>query len=225
MLFADRRDAGRRLAAALTDLRGRDVIVLAVPRGGVEVGYEIARALDAPLDVILTHKVGAPGNPEYAIGAVSEIGAVELNEAEIRLADLPRAAVEAEIALQRAEIERRKALYRGGRPLPPLTGRTVIVTDDGIATGFTIGAALRAVRSAGPAELILAVPVAPPDALNELASLADRVVCLATPQPFYAVGLWYRSFDQTSDEEVTELLAAAQRPRRPAEGSGATGSG
>jgi putative phosphoribosyl transferase len=210
MLFADRRDAGRRLAAALADLRGRDVLVLAIPRGGVEVGFEIARALGAPLDVILTHKVGAPGNPEYAIGAVSEIGEVELNEREIRLAGIPRAAVEAEIAHQRAEIERRKALYRGGRPLPPLAGRVVIVTDDGVATGFTIGAALRAVRGAQPAELVLAVPVAPPEALAELAPLADRVVCLATPEPFHAVGLWYQVFDQTSDEQVKALLAAAQ---------------
>lgn len=215
MLFANRCDAGRRLAAALADLRGRDVIVLAIPRGGVEVGYEIARALDAPLDVILTHKVGAPENPEYAIGAVSEIGAVELNEAEIRAAGIPHAEVEAEVARQRAEIERRRQLYRDGRPLPPLAGRVVIVTDDGVATGFTIGAALRAVRGAAPAELVLAVPVAPAETLTELAPLADRVVCLATPDPFWAVGLWYRTFEQTSDERVRQLLAAARRLGEP----------
>lgn len=215
MLFANRCDAGRRLAAALADLRGRDVIVLAIPRGGVEVGYEIARALDAPLDVILTHKVGAPENPEYAIGAVSEIGAVELNEAEIRAAGIPHAEVEAEVARQRAEIERRRQLYRDGRPLPPLAGRVVIVTDDGVATGFTIGAALRAVRGAAPAELVLAVPVAPAETLTELAPLADRVVCLATPEPFWAVGLWYRTFEQTSDERVRQLLAAARRLGEP----------
>lgn len=212
MLFADRYEAGRRLAAALADLRGPDLIVLAVPRGGVEVGYEIAHALGAPLDVILTHKVSAPENPEYAIGAVSEIGEVELNEAEIRSAGIPRAEVEAEVARQRAEIERRKQLYRDGRPLPPLAGRVVVVTDDGIATGFTIGAALRAVRGARPAELVLAVPVAPAEALAELSPLADRVVCLATPQPFWAVGLWYRTFEQTGDERVRDLLAASRRP-------------
>lgn len=212
MLFADRYDAGRRLAAALADLHRPDLIVLAVPRGGVEVGYEIARALGAPLDVILTHKVGAPENPEYAIGAVSEIGEVELNEGEIRSAGIPRAEVEAEVARQRAEIERRKQLYRDGRPLPPLAGRVVVVTDDGIATGFTIGAALRAVRGARPAELVLAVPVAPAEALAELSPLADRVVCLATPEPFWAVGLWYRTFEQTSDERVRDLLAASRRP-------------
>lgn len=212
MLFADRYDAGRRLAAALADLHRPDLIVLAVPRGGVEVGYEIARALGAPLDVILTHKVGAPENPEYAIGAVSEIGEVELNEAEIRSAGIPRAEIEAEVARQRAEIERRKQLYRDGRPLPPLAGRVVVVTDDGIATGFTIGAALRAVRGARPAELVLAVPVAPAEALAELSPLADRVVCLATPEPFWAVGLWYRTFEQTSDERVRDLLAASRRP-------------
>lgn len=209
MLFADRPDAGRRLAAALADYRGRDVIVLAIPRGGVEVGFEIARALSVPLDVILTHKVGAPQNPEYAIGVVSEIGQVELNEAEIRTAGLPRAEVAAEIARQRAEIERRKALYRGGRPLPPLAGRIVIVADDGIATGFTVAGALRAVRSAEPAELVLAVPVAPPETLAQLAALADRVVCLETPEPFFAVGLWYREFGQTCDERVSALLVAA----------------
>lgn len=211
MLFADRCEAGRRLAAALAGYHGRDVVVLAIPRGGVEVGFEVARALAAPLDVILTHKVGAPQNPEYAIGAVSEIGQVELNEAEIHLAGVPRAAVEEEVARQRAEIERRKALYRGGRPLPPLAGRIVIVTDDGIATGFTVAGALRAVRSANPAELVLAVPVAPPEACAQLSALADRIICLEMPEPFFAVGLWYRNFEQTSDEHVRELLAMANR--------------
>lgn len=213
MLFADRVDGGRRLAEALADLRGRPVIVLAIPRGGVEVGYEIARALAAPLDVILTHKVGAPDNPEYAIGVVSELGQVELNDAEIRAFGLPSDAVEAEVAHQRAEIERRKMLYREGQSLPPLAGKVVVVVDDGIATGYTVAGALRAVRSANPAELLLAVPVAPREALDHLAPLADRVVCLATPEPFYAVGMWYRSFGQTTDDRVRQLLSAAREAR------------
>ncbi len=206
MLFKNRSEAGMLLADALKGYAGPDTIVLALPRGGVVVGYEVAKALRAPLDVIITRKIGAPGIPEYAIGAVAENGEVLLNDEEIKH--------------QKSEIERRKILYRGGRQLPSLKGRRVILVDDGIATGFTVKTSIRAVRAEKPREIVLAVPVAPDDVIDELAATVDAVVCLATPQPFIAVGAWYQRFEQTTDDEVKSILAAtgkasSTRPSSP----------
>jgi putative phosphoribosyl transferase len=206
MIFADRRESGRRLAGELSGYRGQDAIVLALPRGGVIVGCEVARALDLALDIIVTRKIGAPGNPEYAIGAVSETGDVQLNTEEIAILGIPSAYVQEEVALQRREIERRAMLYRAGRGLPDMKGRVVILVDDGIATGFTVLATVRALKAQSPAEIVLAVPVAPPSVAHALRPEVDRIVCLATPEPFMAVGTWYRHFEQVSDEEVRACL-------------------
>ncbi len=197
------------MAARLAEFRSKKAIVIAVPRGGVVVGYEVANDLNLPLDVIVTRKIGAPDNPEYAIGAVAETGAVLLNEEEIRNFGLSRLYVERETDRQMEEIRRRVQLYRGGRGFPVVRGRTVILVDDGIATGFTLRTAIKAIRSLGPRELVLAVPVAPPDVIGDFEREVDRTVCLATPSPFFAVGAWYRHFEQTTDEEVQRYLAAA----------------
>lgn len=205
MLFADRRDAGRRLAAALGHLRDRRPIVLAVPRGGVVVGHEVSTHLGAPLDVIVPRKLRAPFNPELAIGAVAEEGAVFIDEGIAR--GVGAAYMAQEISAQRAEIARRVQVYRGDRALSPVAGRVAIVVDDGIATGATMIAALRAVRATAPARLVAAVPVAPPDGIARLAREADEVVCLAAPAVFHAVGQFYENFAQVDDREVTALLA------------------
>jgi putative phosphoribosyl transferase len=205
MIFADRRDAGHRLAAALVHLRDQHPFVLAVPRGGVVVAREVADALHAPIDVIVPRKLRAPFNPELAIGAVAEGGAVYVEE-EIAYG-ASQSYLDAEVAAQRQEIARRVEAYRGGRPLPRLDGRTAVVVDDGIATGATLVAALRAARGLGPARLVAAVPVAPPEAVARLAREADEVVCLAAPEAFHAVGQFYDDFRQVEDEEVIALLA------------------
>ena len=220
MLFKNRSEAGMLLADALKGYAGPDTIVLALPRGGVVVGYEVAKALRAPLDVIITRKIGAPGIPEYAIGAVAENGEVLLNDEEIKLLAVSPSYLREEIKHQKSEIERRKILYRGGRQLPSLKGRRVILVDDGIATGFTVKTSIRAVRAEKPREIVLAVPVAPDDVIDELAATVDAVVCLATPQPFIAVGAWYQRFEQTTDDEVKSILAAtgkasSTRPSSP----------
>ncbi len=212
MVFADRRDAGRRLAAALAHLRDRRPVVLAVPRGGVVVGREVADALQAPLDVIVPRKLRAPFNPELAIGAVAEGGAVFVDEETGR--GVGSAYLDQEIAAQRSEITRRVEVYRAGRPLPPLEGTTTIVVDDGIATGATMVAALRAVRALGPAHLVAAVPVAPPEGVARLAREAHEVVCLSAQDLFHAVGQFYADFRQVEDDEVLKLLGAAAR-RQP----------
>ena len=209
--FRDRRDAGRRLAAALARYREIRPIVLALPRGGVPVGFEVARALAAPLDVLLVRKIGAPGYPELGLGAVVD-GAdphVVLNDSVMREVMPSPGYVEAETERQLAEIERRRRLYRGDRPAPSVAGRVVILVDDGIATGGTVTAALRGLAAAKPARLVLAVPVAPPDVLETLSQLADDVVCLSAPYVFGAVGRFYEDFSQTTDEEVIRLLAEA----------------
>jgi putative phosphoribosyl transferase len=212
--FEDRRDAGRRLAAALQQFRERDPIVVALPRGGVPVAYEIAEAFGAPLDIMLVRKIGAPGHPEYGLGAVVDGHDPQtvLNEEAIRLVQPPAEYLADEQRRQLAEIERRRALYRHGRPALPLQGRTVILVDDGIATGGTVKAALKALSRIGAAHVVLAVPLAPPKILAELVDIADDVVCLASPVPFHAVGIHYRDFEQTGDAEVIALLdRAAQR--------------
>lgn len=208
MVFTDRRDAGRHLAAALDHLRDQDPVVLAVPRGGVVVGREVAERLGALLDVIVPRKLRAPYNPELAIGAVAEGGAAVLDE---MAHGVSAAYLEQETEAQRAEIARRVKAYRGGRPLPSLAGRTVIVLDDGIATGATLIAALRAVRAMAPAHLVAAVPVAPPESVARMAREADEVVCLSAPEFFQAVGQFYEDFTQVDDAEVVALLSEGRQ--------------
>ena len=210
MLFQDRTDAGRRLAQKLMQYRDKSTVVLALPRGGVVVGYEIAVALGVPLDVIITHKIPAPGNPEYAIGAVAENGETQLNQDEIRLLGISSAYIQRETQRQLEEIERRKSLYRGDKPLPPVAGRTVIIVDDGVATGYTMMAAVKAVKALRPRQIVVAVPVGPRETLDLLAEMADDVVVLDTPVPFFAVGVFYRNFEQTSDEDVRRTLDQAK---------------
>ncbi len=210
-LFQDRRDAGRQLAARLKHLRGDHPIVVGLPRGGVPVAFEVAQALDAALDVIIVRKLGVPFQPELGMGAIGEDGVRVLNEDVVRLARVPPADVAAVEARERREVERRADLYRGGQPMIPLEGRTVIVVDDGIATGGTARAALEVARAHGATRVVLAVPVAPRETVAEMATVADDVVALETPAPFYAVGEWYGQFAQTSDDEVVRLLEAAVR--------------
>lgn len=212
MRFYDRRQAGQQLAEALAFLKGRDdVIVLSIPRGGVVVGYEVAEALGAPLDIFITRKVGAPGNPEFALGAVASDGTVVLDRQVITQLDIPADYVLDEIKREREEIQRRMQLFRGDRPYPDLKGKVVVLVDDGVATGSTVLASLRALRQRSPAELILAIPVGPPETIDRLSEEADRVVVLETPEPFWAVGRFYVRFEQTTDEEVIELLKQATK--------------
>jgi len=211
MKYADRSDAGRRLAGKLAHLRDRQPVVLALPRGGVAVGFEIARALDAPLDIVLVRKIGVPWQPELALGAVTDGASPEIfiDRALADSLDVPDTYVEEETARQLEEIERRRKSYCEGRPALEIAGRTAIVVDDGIATGATMRVALQAVRRRGPARLVLAVPVAPPDTLAALAKEADEAVCLEAPIGLGAIGYFYRDFHQMSDAEVTDLLARA----------------
>ncbi|MDB5858858.1 MAG: Erythromycin esterase [Ramlibacter sp.] len=207
--YADREEAGAVLAAALQHLRGRaGLLVLALPRGGVPVGYEVARGLGAPLDVLIVRKLGHPHHEEYAMGAIASGGIRVMNaEAEryVKPADLERIT-----RREQAELERRELLYRGDAPPLVLSGRVVVLVDDGLATGSTMRAAARAVRAKAPAWTCIAVPVGAPETCEDLRDEADEVVCPAQPIPFRAVGLWYRAFPQTSDEEVRQLLAAAR---------------
>jgi predicted phosphoribosyltransferase len=207
MRFRDRREAGQLLARELAGLKGqKGLIVLGIPRGGVVVAHEVAKELGAPLDVYITRKIGAPYNPELAIGAVASDGTRVLDDDLIQRMGVPEEYVEAEAQRQRKEIERRVMAYRGSRPEPQLEDRTVILVDDGVATGATVLASLRAIRGRQPRELVLAVPVGPPETMELLSHEADRVVCLHTPEAFWAVGAFYAIFDQTSDEEVVHLL-------------------
>jgi putative phosphoribosyl transferase len=204
-LFAHRREAGERLAGALGSLRGQPVVVLGIPRGGVEVAAVVAEALEAPLDVVIPRKIGAPGNPELGLGAVAE-GVEVLDDHLIDLLGVREDYLRMEIAAQEEEIRRRSAAYRSDRPPVDLTGRIAVVVDDGVATGGTAAAALRWARSRGASRVILAVPVAPSEGVRRLSEEADEVLALATPSPFYAVGQWYDDFPQVSDQEVVDML-------------------
>lgn len=207
-MFRDREEAGRRLAAELARFKDARPLVLALPRGGVPVGYEVAAALRAPLDLVLVRKVGAPDQPELAVGAVvdGEKPDYVVNEDVLRLLGLPKDYVEVEGRSELAEIERRRRLWLGGRPRLDISGRTAIVVDDGIATGATIRAAIKAVRRAKPKRIVLAVPVAPTSTLEDLAKEADEIVCLERHEPFYAIGMYYGDFPQLADNEVADLL-------------------
>jgi predicted phosphoribosyltransferase len=210
--FRDRVDAGRALASELRKYAGRDdVIVLALPRGGVPVAYEVARAIAAPLDVFIVRKLGVPGHEEYAMGAVASGGVRVVSEDVVRDLGLTAADVERVAAREIAELERRERLYRGERPEPDLQGRTVILVDDGLATGSTMKAAVKALAARTPAAIVVAVPVAAADTCRELAREVHEVVCAVTPEPFHAVGLWYEDFRQTTDAEVHALLEQGRR--------------
>jgi predicted phosphoribosyltransferase len=206
-LFRDRTEAGRQLAARLKQYADRpDVLVLALPRGGVPVGHEVARALHAPMDVFIVRKLGVPGHEELAMGAVATGGVRVLNDQVVQGLGIPDYVIDAVAHWEQQELARRERLYRGQRPPPDVRGKTVILVDDGLATGSTMLAAVRALRQLGPAQIVVAVPVASRDTCELLKSEVDEVVCAVTPEPFYAVGLWYRNFSQTTDEEVRELL-------------------
>jgi putative phosphoribosyl transferase len=204
-ILKDRVEAGKRLASAVKSV-GKDAIILGVPRGGVVVGFEVAQALCVPLDIIVTKKIGAPENPELAIGAVAEDGTYILDEDILRQIYVPKEYIAEEVERQKQEIQRRLIRYRGDVPYPTLKNREVVVIDDGVATGSTLKAALRLLRGKGAKTVVVAVPVGPPETIRELRKLADRVVVLFTPEPFYAIGQFYVDFSQTSDKEVIELL-------------------
>lgn len=208
-LFTDRRDAGRQLAVALERFGGEQPLVIALPRGGVPVGFEVASALAAPLDILLVRKLGAPFNPEFGIGAIAEGGVRFVRWDDVELIGMTEGDLEAIVAAESAELERRRRLYRGEREPIPVEGRTVILVDDGIATGGTAVAAGRALKSRGAARVVLAVPVAPPGTEQRLGGDFDEVVCLEQPEGFFGIGQFYVDFGQVADEEVAELLGAA----------------
>jgi predicted phosphoribosyltransferase len=210
--FRDRVDAGKALALQLTKYAGLpNVVVLALPRGGVPVAYEVARALGAPLDVFIVRKLGVPGHEEYAMGAVASGDVRVLNEDVIKGLSLSHAAIERVTEREMAEVHRRERLYRGDRSEPTLAGQIVILVDDGLATGSSMKAAVKALARRGPAKTVVAVPIGAPDTCRELARDVDEVVCAVTPEPFHAVGLWYRDFTQTTDQEVHDLLERGRR--------------
>lgn len=213
--FRDREEAGRILAARLGAWATRDdPIVLALPRGGVPVAAEVAKALKLPLDVIVVRKLGVPGEPEFAMGAIASGGVRVLNEDVVRMLGIDAGTIEDAARAEGVELERRERLYRGDRPRPALAGRTVIVVDDGLATGATMRAAVTALRRQAPARIVVAVPVGAPDTCAQLRGLADEVIAVHMPEHFVAVGRWYSNFGQTEDEEVQRLLAKYAPPQR-----------
>jgi predicted phosphoribosyltransferase len=214
MIFRDRSDAGRVLAEKLASYSNRpDVLVLALPRGGVPVAFEVAQALHAPLDVFLVRKLGLPGQEELAMGAIASGGTRVLNEEVVSKLNVPPGVIETVAAQEQQELGRREQEYRDGRAAPDVRGRIVILVDDGLATGSTMRAAVAALRQQGPARIVVAVPVGASETCTELQYEADEAVCAETPQPFYAVGAWYEDFSQTSDEEVRDILSRAAMER------------
>jgi len=208
--FQDRVEAGQVLASELGAYVGQpDVLVLALPRGGVPVAFEVARALHAPLDVFLVRKLGVPGHEELAMGAIASGGVRVLNRSVVDSLSIPDHVIAAVAVQEQRELERREHAYRGNRPDPEVRGRTVLLVDDGLATGATMRAAAAAIRAQKPRRLVVAVPVAARETCDEFRDEVDEVVCAITPEPFYAVGVWYRDFSQTTDEEVHELLERA----------------
>jgi putative phosphoribosyl transferase len=216
--FRDRKEAGRLLAAKLGAYANRpDVLVLALPRGGVPVAYEVARALGAPLDIFLVRKLGIPGYEELAMGAIATGGVCVLNDQVVGGLRIPDYIVDEVAASEQRELMRRERLYRGDRSAPDVRGRTVILVDDGLATGATMLAAVKALRQQQPARIVVAVPTASPEICEQLRAEVDDVICAITPEPFHAVGLWYEDFSQTTDEEVRDLLARSAEASRAAE--------
>jgi putative phosphoribosyl transferase len=220
--FANRVDAGKRLVSELENLVGKNAIVLAIPRGGVVVGYEIAKAFNLPLDVIIPRKIGAPSNPELAIGAMTEDGTIILDKSLVSYLGVSQDYIEKESERQKNEIERRLKLYRGIEPYPNLAGKEVIIVDDGIATGSTMKAALSSAKNRGAKTVIIAVPVGPPSTIKELKRQADKVVYSYTPEYFQAIGQFYRDFEQTTDAEVIQLLKQ-NKQRNPGKTAEVTG--
>lgn len=210
-MFRDRVDAGRQLARRLEKFKNSDAVVLAIPRGGVVVGDEVAKILNLQLDIIIPRKIGAPGNPELAIGAVAANKAI-MNESLVRELRVPDSYIEEEIRRQQGEIDRRRKLYLGDKAPEKLTDRTAIIVDDGLATGYTALAAINAVKQQQPGKIILAVPVAPVDTCERLKREVDEIICIETHELFFAVGQFYESFEQTSDSEVIEILSRWRKP-------------
>jgi predicted phosphoribosyltransferase len=215
MLFHNRSDAGQKLAAKLLNYANRpDVLVLALPRGGVPVGFEVAQALHAPLDVFLVRKLGVPGREELAMGALASGGVRVLNEDVVNQLGIHDEVIDAVTTEEARELTRRERAYRDDRPFPQVQGATILLVDDGLATGSTMRAAVAALRQQGPARIVVAVPVGAAETCDELRRIADEVVCVRTPEPFWAVGIWYEDFSQTTDEEVHDLLERVAEPSR-----------
>lgn len=213
-LYQDRSEAGRLLATKLTAYaHRRDVLVLALPRGGVPVAYEVAKALHAPLDVFVVRKLGVPGHEELAMGAIATGDVCVLNEQVVQMLHIPDSIIDAVATEERRELERREHLYRDNRPPPDVHDRIVILVDDGLATGATMRAAVAALRQQHPARIVVAVPVAAPSTCEELSAEVDEIICAQTPTPFFGVGYWYMDFSQTTDKEVYDLLARSEQER------------
>jgi len=206
-IYKDREDAGRVLSQELADLQDQgNTVILALPRGGVPVGFEVARKLNAPLDVFIVRKLGVPGHEELAMGAIASGGVIVLNDEVVWRLNIPTQMIEGVIREERREMERRERAYRDDRPPVDVSGKTAILVDDGLATGASMKAAVQGLRARGPARIIVAVPVAAPETCASFQELVDRIVCAETPEPFFGVGAWYEDFSQTSDEEVRDLL-------------------